>query len=511
VRIGVDLGTTRTIVAVADRGNYPVVGFQADGGDLSEHVPTVSAEVGGRLVHGHEAEEAARRGAPHLRSWKRLLGRSGPEARVRIGAIELTLVELMTDFLAALDGALRKSANLPRAAEGPFEAVVSVPANAHSSQRFATLEGFRRAGFEVRAMINEPSAAAIEYAHRYRGSLNKRRDHVCVYDLGGGTFDAALVLCAEDHHEVIDTSGVQELGGDDFDAALMEMALEALDVHPYEVPDDLRAVLDECRAAKESIGPNTRRIALELDSLGDRAPAEPLTIDVASYYERVRPLVERTIEALSEVMAPSGASEVQSLKAAAAETGVAGVYVVGGASGLPIVPRELRERFARRVHRSVYPAAATAIGLAIAADTAATKPVLERFTRHFGVFRERDEGSAVTFDSVFRQGTAMPAAGEASLAVERRYRAAHNVGHFRFVECASLGAGDEPRGDITPHATIRFPFARELRGGDLAAVPIARRDGPGPTIEERYEVDGAGVVSVTIRDLDDGYAERFVL
>jgi hypothetical protein len=175
------------------------------------------------------------------------------------------------------------------------------------------------------------------------------------------------------------------------------------------------------------------------------------------------------------------------------------------------VPRELRERFARRVHRSVYPAAATAIGLAIAAESDAPAPLRERFTRHFGVFRERDDGSRVAFDSVFRQGTPMPPAGEAALSVTRRYRAAHNVGHFRFLECATLGPDDEPRGDISPHATIRFPFVRALRGAALADVPIERLAAPGPAIEERYEVDHAGVVSVTLRDLDDGYGERFVL
>lgn len=512
MRLGIDLGTTRTIAACADRGNYPVVGFSTRDGDIVDHFPTVSAELDGRLVHGHEAAEAARRGAPHLRSWKRLLGRFGPEQRVRIGERELTLLELSTDFLEALAAALLRGSNLPGPPEALPEAVVSVPANAHSSQRFTTLEAFRRAGFSVRAMINEPSAAAIEFAHRYRGSLNARRDHVCVYDLGGGTFDAALVMVAGDGHEVIDTAGVQELGGDDFDAVLMEMALEKIEVHPYEVPDDLRALLDECRVAKESIGPNTRRIVLELDSLGALSPAEPTVIAVADYYDRCRPLVERSIASLGEVMAV-GADEasVADLKRVAADAGVAGIYVVGGGSGLPLVARQLRETFGRRVHRSVYPAASTAIGLAIAAEAVDRPPVSERFTRHFGVFRERNRGESVAFDRIFARGTPMPAAGERPLEVVRRYRARHNVGHFRFIECGSLDPNHEPGGDISPHETILFSFDRAARNRAVAEVPIVRLEEAGPLIEERFEVDAAGVVTVTIHDLEDGYTERFVL
>lgn len=513
MRVGIDLGTTRTIAAAADRGNYPVVGFATPAGDVVEHFPTITAEVDGALVHGHAAAEAARTGAPHLRSWKRLLGRFGPEHRVQIGEQDVSLLELTTAFLEAVGEGLVAHSNLPQPLSSLPEVVVSVPANAHSSQRFTTLEAYRRAGFPVVAMINEPSAAAIEFAHRYRGRLNDKREQVCVYDLGGGTFDAALVLVAGGHHDVIDTAGVQELGGDDFDSILMEMALEEVEVHPYEIPDDLRLALDECRVAKEAIRPNTRRILLELEALGELAPDEPVVLDVADYYARLEPLVARSIEALGEVMAVGAHdADVADMKKAAAVAGVAGVYVVGGGSGLPLVARRLRERFGRRVHRSVYPAAATAIGLAIASEDEHQPPVTERFTRHFGVFRERDAGANVAFDSVFPRGTPMPGPGGDPLRVVRRYRARHNVGHFRFIECGALDERHEPRGDISPHRTIRFPYCRQVRNGSsLDAVPIRRLEAEGPLIEECFEVDAAGVVEVTIVDLEDGYSERFVL
>ncbi|MBM4357722.1 MAG: Hsp70 family protein, partial [Deltaproteobacteria bacterium] len=229
MRLGIDLGTTRTLVAASDRGNYPLLSFTGPEGDVHEHVPTMSAEVDGRLVHGLLAEQAALGGAPHLRSWKRLLGRHGPDHRVSIGAVTCSLLELATGFLEALRGSIRFASNAPhRDGDEAIEVVVSVPANAHSGQRWATLEAYRRAGFDVCRMLNEPSAAGIEFAHRHANAINRRREQVAVYDLGGGTFDAALVTLSGGRHDVVATAGAHELGGDDFDLALAELALERL-------------------------------------------------------------------------------------------------------------------------------------------------------------------------------------------------------------------------------------------------------------------------------------------
>ncbi|MEM9692816.1 MAG: Hsp70 family protein, partial [Myxococcota bacterium] len=315
-----------------------------------------------------------------------------------------------------------------------------------------------------------------------------------------------------------DTSGIQELGGDDFDALLLEMALEAIGLPKDITHPRLPALLDECRSAKEGVGPTTKRIVLELAALGREAPDAPVVLAVKDYYERLRPYVEHTMRALAEVMAPGsegGAERVRDLdglKVQAAEAGVAGVYVVGGGSGLPVVPRLLRERFAHRVQRSVYPSASTAIGLAIAADDEHPGPTLrERFTRHLGVFREKEAGHGVVFDQIFSRGTPMPSQDGPPLVKTRTYRAAHNIGYFRFVECAALGDGLEPVGDISPHGEVRFPFLREVRHDPLDRTPIERLSGDGPMIEERYEVDGTGIIAVTIRDLDDGYTQRYVL
>jgi molecular chaperone DnaK (HSP70) len=511
MRIGIDLGTTRTMVAASDRGNYPVVGFTAPDGDVVEYQPTLSAEWEGRLVHGLDAEAAARAGAPVLRSWKRLLGRYGPQHPVAIGSIELSLLDLATDFLRQLGEDLLARSNVPRRLRKLPEVVISVPANAGSSQRFTTLDAFRRAGFPVAALLNEPSAAGLEYAHRFRNTLSRARDHVAVYDLGGGTFDAALVCLAEGGHDVVATAGIAELGGDDFDARLLELALETAGIAPAVAEPCRDALLLECRAAKEALTRHTRRLVLELAALGPDAPGEPIAIPVPRFEERIAPLVERTLESLGRVMrAPEGEPPAEP-QDAVARVRAAGVYVVGGASALPLVSRLLRDVFGRRLHRSVYPSAATAIGLAIAAEAGGRAAVRERLTRDLGVFRERDAGEEIVFDPLFAKGTPVPRPGDPALVATRRYRAGHNVGHFRFAECDLLDGEAQPLGDLAPHGEVLFPLAPEVRGTPLERIRVERLPHEGHLIEERYEVDAAGTVAVEIRDLEDGFAQRFRL
>lgn len=494
MRLGIDLGTTRTIVAFHDRGNYPSVAFVTPEGDWVDHFPTVSAEVNGQLVHGLDAEAAEREGAPSLRSWKRLLATTRQDETITIGRVAVTPAELVTGFLSALRRDLAARSNVAKLVREPLEAVISVPANAHSTQRFVTLDAFRRAGFATRAVINEPSAAGIEYAHRHANTLSARREHVIVYDLGGGTFDAALVHIAGGHHDVALTSGIPALGGDDFDRALLDLAMERAGLAGGPTPRGLA----ECRGVKESIHANTKKIVIDLDT--------PVVIPVSDFYDRVRPLVEATLTALEPIVSALGQDEIAG--------DIAGIYMVGGASGLPIVHRVVREHFGRRVHRSPQPAAATAIGCAIlAVEGEAAEPLAlsERLSRHFGVFREAERGKRSVFDPVFEKGTPMPARGADPVVAVRRYRAAHNIGHFRFVESAHVDDRGDPTGDLTPHADVFFPFAADLTGAALPDAPVSRLPGDGPWVEERYEVDAAGVIAVTITDLDAGRASRFVL
>ena len=185
---------------------------------------------------------------------------------------------------------------------------------------------------------------------------------------------------------------------------------------------------------------------------------------------------------------------------------LAGIYVVGGASTFPPVYRLLRERFgAHRVRRSPHAFGSTAIGLAITLDERAGYSLTERFTRHFGVFREESAGAEVSFDVLLPKDTRLPSPGAPPLSVTRRYRAAHNLGHFRFVECARIDHG-RPEGNLAMWDEVLFPFDPRLRAvRDLAAVPVHRLDGDGPQVEETVRCDATGELEVQLRVLDDGF------
>lgn len=182
MQLGVDFGTTRTIVARADRGNYPVVSFTDSDADTHEHFPSLVALRGADLVFGFDALAAARDGAPHLRSIKRLLGEPGVNADtpVLIGDREFPLLPVLSGFLSALRVALSTSSNIAGELAPSTPTVASVPAHARSVQRFLTLEAFRQAGFDIVGLVNEPSAAGFEYTHRQGRTLTSCRNQVLV-------------------------------------------------------------------------------------------------------------------------------------------------------------------------------------------------------------------------------------------------------------------------------------------------------------------------------------------
>ncbi|HXN30750.1 MAG TPA: Hsp70 family protein [Polyangiaceae bacterium] len=512
MRLGIDFGTTRTVVACADRGNHPVVGFADAAGDAAEWIPSLVAERDGELRFGFDAAAVA--GDPSfalVRSFKRLLSRpdAGPSQTVAIGGTVLALGDLMGRFLAYVREALIKVSDVRRslAHSHELEAAIAVPANAFGAQRFVTLDAFRRAGFHVTAMLNEPSAAGFEYTHRHRDTISSRRDLVVVYDLGGGTFDASVVRMSGRRHDVLATAGVAQLGGDDFDVALASVVLASAGIERSALPARAAEhLLDQCREAKEALRPTSRKITLDLEAaLGPDAPQPEVTVPVSDFYDACMPLVQRSIDAMAPMM-----SRADDDSGGLAE--IAGLYVVGGASELPIVARALRQRFGRRVHRSPYPSAAVAIGLSIAADGAAGLVVVDRYARTFGVFREGAAGREITFDPIFAPETELPPAANGPFTSTRLYRAAHNVGHFRFFECSAVDEGGRPKGDMALFGDVYFPFDPTLsRADDLASVPVERRFDEGPRIFEQYSLDENGIVDVLIRNVDCGYERSYRL
>jgi molecular chaperone DnaK (HSP70) len=189
---------------------------------------------------------------------------------------------------------------------------------------------------------------------------------------------------------------------------------------------------------------------------------------------------------------------------------VAAIYVVGGASALPIVSRLLRERYGRRVRKSSYPHAATAIGLAIAADQEAGYELRERFTHHFGVWREAEDGRTVIFDVLFAKDSLLPAPEEAPLTCVRQYQPTHNIGHFRYLECSQVTATGEPTGDLTPWDEIYFPFDPSLYAETaLPTLPVTRIALTSQWVEEQYACDAHGIIEVKILHHTGDYERRY--
>jgi molecular chaperone DnaK (HSP70) len=508
MRLGIDFGTTRTVVALCDDGNHPIVQFEDAEGELQDGYPSVIAFNGDQVRYGWEALAlVSSPGWSVMPSFKRLLGtgRIGP---VTVGAHTHALFSIVEGFLASLVQALRASTNLPPAlrADPLLEAIIATPAHADSSQRFVTLEAFRSAGFQVVGMMNEPSAAGVEYASRYRSTFNTRRERVLVYDLGGGTFDASVVDMAGGRHDVVASAGLPRLGGDDFDALLVEMALSEHGAAVSALSEAGRVRLQvHCREQKEGLHANTRRLIVELGAVLEEADRQACGVDADAaviirtddYYQRCRPLIEQTLDSMQPLLS-DGSDPLD---------GIAGVYVVGGGSALPMVGRVLKEAFGRRVHRSLNPTAATAVGLARAFAENSSFTVQDQLSRSFGVFREASGGESVSFDLLFDASQPLPESG-ATIELTRRYRPVHNVGRFRYVECSGLDGEGSPSGDVSPIREIFFPYDPALRASeaDLSAVCIGQLSGHRPLIEERYTIDEMGIVRFEIADTESGFS-----
>jgi molecular chaperone DnaK len=503
MKLGIDFGTNRIVVAAADRGNYPLISFEASDGATADWYPSLTALRGDERRYGWGAWEAqGDESWTVVRSIKRLLEDSGPRTVLDIGERRVNLFDLLNGLTSALFASLRENSNLRLQPGEKLQIVLGVPANANTNQRFLTVEAFRAAGFDVLGILNEPSAASIEFGHRQRQNKTSS-ETILVYDLGGGTFDSSLVALDENVHHVLASEGIPTIGGDDFDQILADLALEAAGVDATardEIPTGVWfRILEECRTKKESLNPNSRRVLIDLEQANSGWGT--VQVSVADFYEAAKPLVEETIRAAEDLLTKQEHGQFEAL------------YLTGGGSELPLVARVLRERFGRRVRRSAYTRSATAIGLAIQADQPETYRLSERLSRNFGVWREADSGSRIIFDPLFEKGLNLPSTGEPARTINRLYSPVHNVGHFRFLECSHRAREGTPTGEVTFWDEIRFPFEPALnRVDDLGSVPVSYSANGSPQwIEELYECDSGGSIAVTIANRSAGYSRKYQL
>ena len=356
--IGIDLGTTNSLVAVVMSGKARCL----LGDDQSAMFPSaVRYEADGTVVVGKEAlAGAALASGRTFTSAKRFMGRSPADCeadashfRYRMDPTEarfvrfevegrdpVTPVEVSAEVLKVL-----RQCAIECLFGEPGGAVITVPAYFDDAQRQATRDAARLAGLEVLRLLNEPTAAAIAYG------LDKRESGTfAVYDLGGGTFDVSILQLDDGVFQVLSTAGDTHLGGDDFDRLLVERLLGGADAVAALDDGQLREASAAARAAKHQLS----SAASATVTIGGRA----LTVTAAEFEADIAPLIARTGAACRQALADARLTAAQ----------IDAVVLVGGSTRVPAVRRFVAESFGREPFCDHNPDEVVALGAALQAD-----------------------------------------------------------------------------------------------------------------------------------------------
>jgi molecular chaperone HscA len=310
IAVGIDLGTTHSVVAVSEGGNAQVLR------NIHGHalMPSVVAIRDGEYRVGYEAKALLDKGDAHaIGSFKRHMHAAA--TLLNVGGEHLSPVQLSAEILKALKAQAEKSLG-----REVTQAVITVPAYFDDSARQATKDAAKLAGLNVLRLINEPTAAALAY-----GLDNAAEGIYAIYDFGGGTFDISLLKLEKGVFQVLATRGDTQLGGDDIDHAIAEK---------------LNVTLSEARTIKEHISNHESRITNH------------------DFNELIAPIVERTIQCCREALTD----------AKLAPKDVKGVVMVGGSSRILLVRKEVETLFGTAPLTNVNPDEVVAVGAAIQAE-----------------------------------------------------------------------------------------------------------------------------------------------
>jgi molecular chaperone DnaK len=368
--IGIDLGTTNSVVAVVEGGD-PVVIPNTEGNRLTPSVVGFAKE--GEILVGQVAKRQAITNPENtVFSIKRFMGRrydevlheiklvpykvvkaSNGDARVEIRGKQYAPPEISAMILRKL-----KEAAEAYLGEKVTKAVITVPAYFNDSQRQATKDAGTVAGLEVLRIVNEPTAASLAY-----GLQKKKDETIAVYDLGGGTFDVSVLEIGDGVFEVKATNGDTHLGGDDFDQKVMEWIAEE---YRKENGIDLR----KDRMALQRLKEAAEKAKIELSSTLQTEINLPfitadatgpkhlvMTLTRAKLESLVMDLIERTSEPCRQAMKDAGVTAKQ----------IDEVILVGGQTRMPKVQELVRDLFGREPHKGVNPDEVVAVGAAVQA------------------------------------------------------------------------------------------------------------------------------------------------
>ena len=366
--IGIDLGTTNSVVAVME-GGEPKIITNEEGGRTTPSVVAFN-DKGETLVGQVARRQSVVNPERTLFSVKRLIGRRYAEAKRDAERLPYRIVEAPNgDAHVEVDGkrmsppevSAKVLAKLKRAAENYLghevtEAVITVPAYFNDSQRQATKDAGRIAGLDVKRIINEPTAAALAY-----GLDRKTNERIAVYDFGGGTFDISLLEVGDGVVEVVATNGDTHLGGDDVDDVLVDHLVA-------EFRKETGVDLSKDRMALQRLREAAEKAKIELSSTMETEINLPfLTADASgpkhmlhrlerSQFERlVEAVVQRTVGPCRKALADAGKSPED----------IDEVVLVGGSTRIPRVQQLVEQFFGKKPHLGVNPDEVVAAGAAI--------------------------------------------------------------------------------------------------------------------------------------------------
>lgn len=370
--IGIDLGTTNSVVAVME-GDEPKVIANEEGDRITPSVVAWDAERDEVLVGQIAKRQSVTNPEGTVYSAKRFIGRRHDELedgdlkrvpykviRRENGGIafevkgeEVTPPEVAAHILRKL-----KKAAEDRLGESVSEAVITVPAYFNDSQRQATKDAGRIAGLEVKRIVNEPTAAALAYG------LDKKQDElIAVYDFGGGTFDISILEVGENVVDVISTNGDTHLGGDDVDDKIIDyLAGEFRKDSGIDVTTDkmvLQRLKDAAEKAKIELS-NKLETTVNLPFLtADASGPKHLNIRLtrAKLESMIEDLVERSLEPVKKALADAEKTPQD----------IDEVVLVGGSTRIPLVQEKVKNFFGKEPHKGVNPDEVVALGAAVQA------------------------------------------------------------------------------------------------------------------------------------------------